>query len=103
MTNIPLNEQNARQLILYTVLPQLEELRNAMATLDESISRNFTDWGNELQQFQTTISQLTAENADLRAQLQPLSDQIAAAQSRLDEKSTELEANDPGPADNPPS
>lgn len=83
---------------LVTLLTNLQtELRTSMATLDESITRNFTDWGNELQQFQSTIDTLTAENADLRAQLQPLSDQIAAAQERLDERSTELEANDPTP------
>jgi chromosome segregation ATPase len=87
------------------MLEQFQTLTNRMeylmATLDESITRLFTDFSNELAGFQTTIDELTTENADLRTQLQPLSDQIAAAQDRVDTKATELEANDPTPEPDP--
>jgi septal ring factor EnvC (AmiA/AmiB activator) len=107
MTNIPLSEQNARQLILYTVLPQLEELRTGMTDANASLDRLFQDITTEIQQIRdqlaSTINSLTTENADLKSQLQSQVDKLDAVVARVDDKSTELEANDPAPTDNPPS
>src|SRR6478752_9479683 len=55
-----------------------------MATLDQAITTLFTDIANQIQQISAgldeTIANLSAENADLKADLQARSDELANLQ-----------------------
>jgi len=93
-------------------LEQFQILTNRMeflvATLNESVSTLFTDIANQIQQISAgldeTIANLSAENADLKADLQARSDELASLQetvtseqARIEGKSEELQADDPQP------
>jgi len=94
------------------ILEQFQTLTNRMeflvATLNESVSTLFTDIANQIQQISAgldeTIANLSAENADLKADLQARSDELASLQetvtseqARIEGKSDELQADDPQP------
>lgn len=76
-----------------------------MATLNEAVSTLFTDIANQVQAgLDETIANLSAENADLKADLQARSDELASLQetvtseqARIEGKSEELQADDPQP------
>src|SRR6478752_1472132 len=79
-----------------------------MATFDEAVTTLFTDIANQIQQVKDSLDEsiagLSAENADLKAQLQARSDELAtlqetvtSEQARIEGKSEELQADDPQP------
>ena len=94
------------------ILEQFQTLTNRMeflvATLNESVTTLFTDIANQIAQVQgsldETIANLSAENSDLKADLQARSDELAtlqetvtSEQARIEGKSDELQADDPEP------
>lgn len=79
-----------------------DELEKHMATLDEALTQLETDIKTELQQVADAIGTLAsaqAENSDLKAQLEALQTQTTAAADRVSGLSTQLQADDPAPAD----
>lgn len=78
-----------------------EELERHMATIHDALDRLSGAVANELQQvrdsLQGTIDNLSAENADLRNQLESNVSQLDSAITRVEGMSSELEANDPQP------
>lgn len=78
-------------------------LESHMADINEALDRLKTNIANEIQQVKdglvNVIDGLTAENADLKAQLEAQVAKLDQASARVEGLNTDLEANDPAPAD----
>lgn len=117
MPFVPDNRSSKAELRHAELLAALQTLttrmETGMATLDESVTRLFTNISNEIQQVRDglaeTIANLVASGeakdatiAELQArvdELDTLQETVATEQGRIDSKSEELEANDPTPED----